>query len=208
MSPDVVTQAVQGFLTAVTPVRAGYMHKDIIQLIVEDHERGRSLWQQYNLPGTTARQKSLLAWDMIRESSVHSAKEEQVLYPAMRAVFGDDEPDHCLHKHQHLKELLDELSNTSITDPNFDGMFQEYMLALADHMKEEEDDLLPRFAASVSSEYLLQLGKQFETAKLFAPSRPHPRGPNKPPLNLVANASLAPLDFVRDLIRFEGAPPL
>lgn len=39
----------------------------------------------------------------------------QVLYPAMRAVMGDAEPDHCLHKHQHLKELLDELSNTSIT---------------------------------------------------------------------------------------------
>ncbi len=44
------------------------MHKDIIQLIVEDHERGSSLWQQYNLPGTKERQKSLLAWDMIRES--------------------------------------------------------------------------------------------------------------------------------------------
>lgn len=33
---------------------------------------------QYKMPGTTAEQKRLLAWHMIRESSVHSAKEEEV----------------------------------------------------------------------------------------------------------------------------------
>lgn len=49
--------------------------------------------------------------------------------------------------------------------------FPKCFQALVDHMKEEEDDLLPRFAASVSNEYLMQLAKQFETAKLFAPSR-------------------------------------
>jgi hemerythrin superfamily protein len=210
MSPEGMTQAVQGFLTAVTPVHGGALSKNIIQLIVEDHDRARSLWQQYNMPGTTARQKSTIAWTMIRESSVHSAKEEEVLYPAMRAAMGDLEPDHCLHKHQKLKVMLDELSNSSITDPNFDGKFQDYMLALVDHMKEEEEDLLQRFVAAegVTNEYLMQLAKQFETAKLFAPSRPHPWAPNKPPLNIAANASVAPLDFVRDLIRFEGAPPL
>lgn len=41
------------------------------------------------------------------------------------------------------------------------------------HMREEEVDLLPRFAASegVTSEFLLQLGRTFEQAKLHAPSR-------------------------------------
>jgi hypothetical protein len=40
-------------------------------------------------------------------------------------------------------------------------------------MHEEEDDLLPRFAAAegVTSDYLMQLGRVFETAKLHAPSR-------------------------------------
>lgn len=59
-------------------VHGGALSKNIIQLIVEDHDRARSLWQQYNMPGTTARQKSTIAWTMIRESSVHSAKEEEV----------------------------------------------------------------------------------------------------------------------------------
>ena len=36
---------------------------------------------------------------------------------------------------------------------------------------------------------------------------PHPWAPNKPPLNLLANATAAPLDALLDLWRFGGAPP-
>jgi hypothetical protein len=38
--------------------------------------------------------------------------------------------------------------------------------------------------------------------------RPHPWAPNKPPLKIIANTSVTPIDFLRDLVRFEGAPPL
>lgn len=40
-------------------------------------------------------------------------------------------------------------------------------------MKHEEDELLPQFMAAegVTPEYLMQLGRLFEDAKLFAPSR-------------------------------------
>jgi hypothetical protein len=38
--------------------------------------------------------------------------------------------------------------------------------------------------------------------------RPHPWAPNKPPLNIIANTTAAPIDFLRDLVRFGGAPPL
>jgi hypothetical protein len=54
------------------------MGKDIIKLIIEDHNRGREMYRQYIAPHTNAQQKQLLAWHMIRESSIHSIKEEQV----------------------------------------------------------------------------------------------------------------------------------
>jgi hypothetical protein len=44
--------------------------------------------------------------------------------------------------------------------------------------------------------------------RLLPLRRPHPWAPNKPPLNIIANTTAMPLDFLRDLIRFEGAPPL
>jgi hypothetical protein len=44
---------------------------------------------------------------------------------------------------------------------------------LLHHVAEEEDDLLPRFAAAegVTSDYLMQLGRLWETSKLHLPSR-------------------------------------
>lgn len=54
------------------------MGKDIIQLIIEDHNRGREMYRQYTSPHNSTKQKQLLAWHMIRESCVHSYKEEQV----------------------------------------------------------------------------------------------------------------------------------
>jgi hypothetical protein len=45
--------------------------------------------------------------------------------------------------------------------------------SLLDHMTHEEEELLPQFMATqgVTSDYLKQLGRVFETAKLIAPSR-------------------------------------
>jgi hypothetical protein len=51
----------------------------------------------------------------------------QVLYPAMRHVMGDAAPDGCLVAHDTLKVKLTALTNTHITDPNFDAMVQDYM---------------------------------------------------------------------------------
>eukprot|EP00879_Flechtneria_rotunda_P000425 GHRR01000519.1.p1 GENE.GHRR01000519.1~~GHRR01000519.1.p1 ORF type:complete len:211 (+),score=65.02 GHRR01000519.1:169-801(+) len=210
MAPDIVTHAVQGVMKAVTPLSDWTGTKNVITTIAEDHERARDLYRQYKLPGTNAEQKQVLAWNLIREISIHAAKEEEVVYPAMRDVMGDMVSDHLLHEHQQLKEGLAELNSTRIWDPNFDGKLQDIMEVLLHHMREEEDELLPRFAASegVTSEYLMQLSRLWEASKLHCPSRPHPWAPNKPPLNIFANASVAPIDFMRDMVRFEGAVPL
>lgn len=38
--------------------------------------------------------------------------------------------------------------------------------------------------------------------------RPHAWAPLKPPLNVAFGAAITPVDFMRDMIQFEGAPPL
>lgn len=50
-----------------------------------------------------------------------------MLYPALRIKLGNDVAEHCLAEHQELKERLQELTNSSIRDPNFDGKLQEFM---------------------------------------------------------------------------------
>eukprot|EP00877_Chromochloris_zofingiensis_P011923 jgi/Chrzof1/6985/Cz02g06170.t1 len=147
--------------------------KNVINLILEDHNRARALYDQYKLPGITAEQKQILAWSLIRDVSMHSAKEEEVVYPAVREKMGDSVQEHLLGEHQDLKNLLSELNSMRITNPNFDGKLQEAMIILLQHMEEEETDVFPRFAKTpgVTEEYLQQLGRKFELAKLHAPTR-------------------------------------
>jgi hypothetical protein len=45
----------------------------------------------------------------------------------MRSFMGDSAPDDCLDAHQTLKHKMVQLINTPSTDPNFDGLLQEYM---------------------------------------------------------------------------------
>lgn len=45
---------------------------------------------------------------------------------------------------------------------------------------------------------LLELGDALRAAKRRAPTRPHPRGPDEPPANLVATPIVAALDHARE----------
>lgn len=55
--------------------------RSVYDLVVEDHNKLRSLYSQFQLPGTTTKRKQMLVYEIIREASMHSATEEQALYP-------------------------------------------------------------------------------------------------------------------------------
>lgn len=181
--------------------------KDIVQLIHEDHGRVRCLYRQYRLPSNTPQQKQLLALDMIRHSSFHSKREDMVLNPALQQCGIGSAL--MLSQHQHLEDLMQQLLDTPVSDPSFDALLHEYMTDTEAHLQEEERVLLPALAKQLSPQQLMDLGQQFEWAKLIAPSRPHPWTPKAPVLlSVLANTLLTPLDFARDLWAFSGAPTL
>ncbi|GBF97561.1 hypothetical protein Rsub_10162 [Raphidocelis subcapitata] len=170
----------------------------------------RALYKQYNMPYTSASQKQMLAYAIIREVVMHSATEEVVVYPAMRKYMGEGDG----------AEDLAWLSSNRVSHPSYDGRLQDVMSLLVDHMRQEEEQLLPMFASTegVTPETLAQLGRWYEAVKRVAPTRraggarrrgPRPSMPNKPALvNFAANGAFAPLDYALDMLRFELAPPL
>lgn len=182
--------------------------KDIVQLIHEDHGRLRTLYKQYQLPTNTTHQKQLLALDIIRHSSMHSKKEDMVLTPAVAGHTGSEGADVVYSQHQHLEDLMEELLVMPVTNPNFDALLHKYMVDAEQHLQEEELELLPALQKELSQEQLMQLGREFEWAKLIAPSRPHAWAPKAPILTHIVNALLTPLDFLRDMWAFSGAPTL
>lgn len=68
---------------------AGGHIPDILTVIKNDHRRMFDLYDEF-LACASPHQRQHLAWQIIRELSVHSIAEEEVLYPAMVDVMGTE----------------------------------------------------------------------------------------------------------------------
>jgi len=181
--------------------------KDVKTLVIADHEKIRYLYKQYK-EAKTNDQREWLAYTIIRELSMHSSKEEEVLYPAIKKAFGADEQKHLLGEHMELKEKASKLS---MMDPHkdqaaFDSQLASLISTFDQHTKEEEEQELPKLISAPGID-AMQLGMDFEKAGAHAVTRPHTWAPDKAPLNWFTNRMSAPLDAAMDMARFGGNPP-
>lgn len=137
-----------------------------------------------------------------RELAVHAAIEEEVLYPEVRQVVpnGESLADHALEEHGRVKQRLAELEGLEAGDVEFDAELGLLMEDVRHHVREEEQELFPELRRVLSSERLHELGEQLENAKGIAPTHPHPKAPNRPPLSTVVGAAAAVVDRVRDSV--------
>lgn len=185
---------------------------DVVEVLTSDHRLVDQLFHQFELASSTEAYENQrdLAQKLVRELSVHSVAEEQVLYPVMRRVLenGDRLADECLEAHAELKRLLADLDGIGPHDEGFVSGFTQLAALVREHVVEEEGLLLPQLQEAVDAEELLDLGAAVEQAKRLAPTRPQPHAPNRPPGNIVAGALAAVADNARDLVRdFRTARP-
>ncbi|KAF6257432.1 hypothetical protein COO60DRAFT_1523864 [Scenedesmus sp. NREL 46B-D3] len=191
-----------GVASIATPVSMNLLH-----LIVLDHNCVRAMYDAYKSPAVTLDAKQLLAWNMIMALSSHAAKEEMVVYPVVRSTLGDAAADHMLAEHASLKTMLATLDTLAANDPSFDMQLRGSLDAMVQHMQEEESSLLPQLAAVLNAETQLQLGIQFEAAKVRAPTRPHPEAASLPPFNETTFAAAKQVDVALDQARMPSLVP-
>eukprot|EP00882_Tetradesmus_deserticola_P000632 GHRQ01000689.1.p1 GENE.GHRQ01000689.1~~GHRQ01000689.1.p1 ORF type:complete len:463 (+),score=169.29 GHRQ01000689.1:54-1442(+) len=191
-----------GVASIATPVSMNLLH-----LIVLDHNCVRAMYDAYKSPAVTLDAKQLLAWNIIMALSSHAAKEEMVVYPVVRSTLGAAVADQMLGEHSQVKTMLATLDTMAANDPSFDMQLRGSMDAMIAHMQEEESGLLPQLAAVLNAETQLQLGIQFEAAKVRAPTRPHPEAANLPPFNETSFAAAKQVDVALDQARMPSLVP-
>jgi len=172
---------------------------DIINLITQDHQNVRNLIQSFDKTSELEK-KQQLAYQVIRELSMHSAAEELVLYPAFDKYMnnGREMHEHSLQEHQLVKENLYNLDSMKIEDPNFVTVFKKAMALLDHHIQQEENEFLPKLKAAVDTKTLTELGSTFLDAKKLAPTRPHPSAPKEGIAAAAANVVAGQVDRLRD----------
>jgi len=176
---------------------------DAITLLRNDHKTVEQLFKRFEKAGDRAHvEKRQIVDRIIEELSVHAAIEEQVFYPVARATVPDTEDIalESLEEHHIVKWLLSELVDLDPAHERFDAKVTVLMENVRHHVEEEESDFFPKVRRELGRTALADLGQAMADAKKSAPTHPHPRMPDVPPVNAVVGAIAGVVDRVGDNI--------
>ena len=139
-----------------------------LNLLKKDHESVRTLFSRFERTSKTdlERRNDLLA-QIRREIQIHSRAEEEIFYPALKALNGEGRQlvSQALNDHKDINDLLTQISRLKLTAKNFDDRFEALFEIVDQHVEEEEGEIF-RFAEENCSEQELEdLGRQIQERK-------------------------------------------
>jgi hemerythrin superfamily protein len=173
-----------------------------VALLKADHRAILDLLEKLNeLEGRSRdRMKKALVEKLVHDVSMHAAIEEEFFYPAVKSGISGTGPQvmKCLEEHSVIKWELAAIAAMDMSDERFAAKVAVVKDALVHHIEEEEEELFPRVREAFGVAKLNAMGRALERARKTAPTRPHPRAPNQPPANLVANLGASVIDRARD----------
>ncbi|MFG3340109.1 hemerythrin domain-containing protein [Glycomyces sp. NPDC048151] len=175
---------------------------DLIDVIIKDHRQFEATFTELESHTGHAYGRKELVDHVIAELVRHEVAEEQFVYPVARERLrkGDEIADHEIEEHAEAEEVLKQLEGLGPESPQFEALVKKMIDDVRHHMEEEERDLLPRLREVCDEEELQDLGHKVLAAKEFAPTRPHPHAPDKPPANLILGPGIGFIDKIRDTL--------
>ena len=125
-----------------------HLAADAIDLLKEDHERIRNGLEHY-AKTTDPAGKDKLVEQLLLEFQIHSSLEEEIFYPAIRALTGDQElMDAAEHQHAQAQALTKTIADRRETGELYYAVVEELAVALREHIADEETIIFPRIATS------------------------------------------------------------
>lgn len=96
---------------------------------------------------------------------VHAQLEEEIFYPAVRAVSDNEIIRKSVPEHNEMRRLIAALRAMEPTDPGFDDTFMELMRDVIHHVADEETIILPE-AERMLSHRLAELGAEMTQRRM------------------------------------------
>ncbi|MDP9877748.1 hemerythrin superfamily protein [Variovorax boronicumulans] len=129
-----------------------------------DHTHVLSTFHQYRAQ-SPSRVKKGLANTLCTALEVHAQLEEEIFYPAVRAVTQDDVIAESLGEHQEMRRLIGKLRQMEPDDPGYDPTVADLMRDVMHHVADEETRVLPE-AERLLADQLGELGMQMTKRRL------------------------------------------
>jgi hemerythrin superfamily protein len=120
---------------------------DAIALLTSDHEDVKELFAEYEdlvNDGDSDEDRIGLADQICLALTAHATVEEEIFYPAVRAVLADAALiDEAVAEHAQAKTLIAQLQAMEADDKRFDSTVQLLQEAVLHHVDDEEGRLFP-----------------------------------------------------------------
>jgi hemerythrin-like domain-containing protein len=143
------------------------MAKDAIELLIEDHDRLKSLFKKLeDVPETEEAEREQLLAKIEKEIQVHTDLEEQIFYPAFQKASEDHDDEMMILEAKEEHDVADmELPRVKRTDSGtiqFEARAKVLRELITHHLEEEEKEMFPRAKKLLSDEQLEELGQEME----------------------------------------------
>lgn len=97
---------------------------------------------------------------------VHAELEEEIFYPAVRAVADSETLEKSVPEHNEMRRQINRLRSMEPTDAGYDDVFMELMRDVIHHVADEETVVLPDAERKLSQDRLDELGAQMTKRRL------------------------------------------
>lgn len=110
-----------------------------ISLLKTEHHVFRSLFDEAGKANTA--RLTEIARELCMRLTVHMAIEEEILYPALKPILGDDEVNEGIVEHQSGKRIVAELEQLDGTEELFAAKVHVLGEETVHHIDEEDEDM-------------------------------------------------------------------
>jgi len=114
-----------------------------IDLLKADHDNVKELFSQFEKSENAQARKKIVK-QALTELKAHATIEEEIFYPAVRAHVGKDLMNEADEEHHVAKLLVAELEDMHGRGDHFDAKFTVLAENVRHHIKEEENEMLPK----------------------------------------------------------------
>jgi hemerythrin superfamily protein len=139
--------------------------------------------------------------DLRRMLAIHETAEEEIIYPALRSLGGDDVVEARLTEEDEAKKALADLEKMGTSAPEFPGELASFEKAVLAHATAEENEVFPRLRTGFDAERRRRMAEAFLVAEAMAPTHAHKMAPKSAVGNMLVGPFVAMVDRVRDAIK-------
>ena len=126
---------------------------DWFDMLKRDHDEIQKIFQQMLATDQTQTWKrTMLLMKVAHKLDKHAFEEENVIYPALRDDDDTVEADQLDTEHGHVKTFIFELKQMEADSPNWLEKVRQLSDSVNEHIRMEEEQVLPRLKRDLSEE--------------------------------------------------------